>query len=163
MNNKNFKKIIEEAKSGQACIEYPGYYNLSIKGLSKIYERDSILQQIELRALYERKNSYSVALNHLVNEFHSICFYLDDYENKDHNKYTAADVDNFLNNKVTFDSKNSIQNLFKRRNNNDVSHPGTDELLSQGVTKEEYKKYKKVVGKCLNEILGEESLALVEL
>ena len=153
MNDKYFKEIINGAEEGQAYIKNPGYYNLDIEDWPEIYNKDSILQQIELRVLNERKCSYSIALNHLVNEIQSICFYLDDTVDEEQSRYRASDVDKFLAGKVSYVSKNNIQNLFKRRNNNCVSHSGIDELLSQGVSKVEYEKYKENVGRCLKELV----------
>jgi hypothetical protein len=62
-------------------------------------------------------------LNHLVNEIQSICFYLDDTVDEEQSSYKASDVDKFLADKVSYVSKNNVQNLFKRRNVSVKSSP----------------------------------------
>lgn len=47
-----------------------------------------------------------------------------------------------------------IDKLFNRRNNNQVSHSGINDFLSQGVTKKEYFDYKRKVNVFFQQISG---------
>ncbi len=149
--DKYFKKILREAGEAKMYCDYPNDSKISFDCLFEMYNQDSILQQVELRSLYEREGSYSIALNHLVNEIQSICFYLDN-TSKPFKDYKKEDIQVFLGDKVSMVSIIYIAKLFNRRNNNKASHSGTNNFLSQGVTKQEYFNYKGKMNIFLREI-----------
>lgn len=153
----NIGEIVKLIDNPEIDINKPGYCNLKFSKTKLIQEKISIIKQIELRKFNEKKENYSVALNHLVNEIHSICYY---YENEvsenicQIKNYDANDVCNLLkdegiSNTITI----QIENLFDRRNNNGISHSGTDEAMFSGVSKNEYNEYKGYVEKCIEQLL----------
>jgi AbiA family abortive infection protein len=146
-----FRNIIESLKGN---IGETGYYNLPFDRLSLIVENRSILSQIKLRIINESRDNISVALNHLVNELHVICYY-SDTPLKNMKNYKVNRVIEFLRIiAVPNDIIIGVQNLFDRRNNNSVSHAGTEDNISWSVTKEEYIEFKKIVQDCLKYILN---------
>lgn len=131
--------------------EEPGYYSTHFDKLANLFSSISLIEQIRMREYAERTEQYSVALNHLLNEIHLICSIL---ESKDIKKYKSPDVEIFLTSKhVPNFIIIKIKNLFDRRNNNPVSHPGSDTRVAWAVSKSEYHNYKEYVGKTLELIL----------
>ena len=127
-----------------------GYYGLRVKRVSKIAE-PNVTEQIRLRVLWELKEEYSVALNHLLNEIHAICRILDQ-EAKIAKRYEADEVAAFLSNQnVPHETHTQIRNLFDRRNKSLVSHA---DPIAWAVTKAEYMNYRHHVGNCLKHLLG---------
>jgi len=134
--------------------EEMGYYNLDETKFQTIGKHVHIIDQIRLRAMSERTLAYSVALNHLLNEIHAICYILDKNTKKSHKEYDAKDVVDFLMlQNVPHETCNGIRNLFDRRNRNQVSHPGSEKAISWGVSKKEYQDYYVYVENCINLIL----------
>lgn len=129
----------------------PGYYNFTCMQMKNLSQMPDVLEQTRLRILSERIGSYSVALNHLVNEIHAVCI---KQEKANKKNYDVNDVIKFLQSKgIGHEICINIRNLFDRRNSNSVSHPGSDESLAWEVTKEEYLNYYKYVGQCLDFLL----------
>lgn len=129
----------------------PGYYKLSISQLKPLLTQHSFIEQVRLRAYNEKLGNYSVALNHLLNELHFICCFI---EKEDIIKYKSTSVDNFLHNRhIENADRIKVRNLFDRRNNNTVSHPGDDDRIAWGVGENEYFMYKKTVASVLSKIL----------
>lgn len=150
--NNSFNQIANIYRQSQLYSNYPGYYELSAAQVLLLSEHSHILEQIQLRVFNEKIGSYSVALNHLLNEIHAICWQFD--LNKKH-KYEAEDAVRYLQTKcVPHEIRIDIRNLFDRRNRNTVSHPGSGQNIAWGVTKEEYFKYSDAIGKCLSFILN---------
>jgi hypothetical protein len=119
--------------------------------MKKLSEMPDVLEQTRLRILSERNTSYSVALNHLVNEIHAVCIKQEKANKKD---YDVNNVVKFLQSQgIRHEICIKIRNLFDRRNSNSVSHPGSDGSLAWEVTKEEYLDYYEYVGQCLDVIL----------
>lgn len=150
-DDKHFHEVLVVYKDIEINYKRPGYFNLSIEYTYKLLNNNPlIIKQMELRVLNENRADYSVALNHLVNEFQSICFLLDIPEMK---HYTAKLVEEFLK-KQNVDHPISIQirNMFDRRNNNLVSHSGDEKIQGTAVTKEEYTIYKTAVSNCLQHL-----------
>lgn len=149
-----FGKIFNVYHKTEKDCALTGYYNnLSANSIKSISKDPHIVEQIRLRVFNEKVESYSVALNHLLNEIHAIAL-LRDQQNKKTNEYEADDVVNYLIYKgVPHEICIDIRNLFDRRNRNTVSHPGSEQRTTWGVTKEEYFKYLEAVGKCLEIIL----------
>ena len=106
-------------------------------------------EQIRLRVLCEQKEEYSVALNHLLNEIHAICYVLDK-EVEGGKKYEADEVAMFLGDQnVPHETHAHIRNLFDRRNKNPISHA---DPIAWAVTKDEYMNYRSHVGDCLKHL-----------
>ena len=125
-----------------------GYYGLMAEKVSKIAE-PNVTEQIRLRVLCELKGEYSVALNHLLNEIHAICYMLDE-EAKDPKKYEVDEVAAFLRGRtVPHETHAQIRNLFDRRNKSPVSHA---DPIAWAVTKNEYMNYRHHVGNCLQHL-----------
>lgn len=151
-----FSHIASVYQESKIVSDYPGYYELSGEQLTSILCESQIIEQIRLRIVHEKIGSYSVALNHLLNEIHAVCLLLDENKKK---KYEADDAVNYLTSKfVPHEICIDIRNLFDRRNRNTVSHPGSDQNIAWGVTENEYIQYRDAVGKCLKIIcpLGRE-------
>lgn len=144
--NCHMHKIIDSFVTAKLHCDRPGYYSLNCMQIKQLAEMPEVIEQVRLRVLSERSLSYSVALNHLVNEIHAICI-KQDQKKKD---YTVKDVVEFLRSKhVQHEVCIKIRNLFDRRNSNSVSHPSSYESLAWEVTKEEYLDYYENVGTCL--------------
>lgn len=150
-NHDKFSHIGNVYQEAKIVSEAPGYYHLSGNKVITLSEESHIIEQIRLRTLNEKISSYSVALNHLLNEIHAICLLRDAKKKK---KYEADDAVKYLADKcVPHEICLDIRNLFDRRNRNTVSHPGSNQNIAWGVTKDEYTKYRNAVGKCLEIIL----------
>jgi AbiA family abortive infection protein len=149
--NLHMSSIIDVFLDCKLNCHQPGYYNLTCIQMKKLSEMPDVLEQTRLRALSEKCASYSVALNHLVNEIHAVCI---KQEQKSKKNYDVNDVVKFLQSKgIQHEVCIKVRNLFDRRNSNRVSHPGSDESLAWEVTKEEYMDYYKHVGLCLDFLL----------
>jgi hypothetical protein len=110
-----------------------------------------VIEQIRMRVFHERSQSYSVALNHLLNEIHGLCIRK---EAADKRQYDVNDVFKLLtSNNIPCETRIKIRNLFDRRNSNGVSHPGSGNNMAWEVTKEEYLDYYKHVGECFERLL----------
>jgi AbiA family abortive infection protein len=146
--NIHMQDIVNIFLDAQLNCDKPGYYGLTCMQMRKISEMPDVIEQTRLRVLSERTGSYSVALNHLVNEIHALCIKHEKANKKD---YDVNDVVKFLYSKsVPHEICIKIRNLFDRRNSNSVSHPGSDSSMAWEVTREEYLDYYEHVGKCLD-------------
>lgn len=147
------KKIVNRIIKPDLYDTHPGYYDLCEKQIEKLTPTKEIIEQIRSRVFNERTGSYSVALNHLLNELHGICYHLDSFtiNSKD---YDVNQVVKFLQTKgISHKVRIGVRKLFDRRNSNQISHPGTDNFFTWSVSKSEYMKYHKVVNDCLNALL----------
>lgn len=145
-----FSHILDLYDITDPNVEYPGYFELSIDEINTVIANNTeVIKQMELRVLNELSGDYSVALNHLVNEFQAVCYSLDN--KKDQKKYDANSVVSLLE-KVNINHEQCIviRNMFDRRNNNLISHAGEESVRGMAVTEPEYANYKIVVGECLN-------------
>ena len=143
---KEVMKIFEDSSPPKLL----GYYGLRAERVSKIAE-PNVTEQIRLRVLCELKGEYSVALSHLLNEIHAICYVLDGVDS-DPDKYTEKEVTKFLRiRKVPHKTHAQIRNLFDRRNKSPVSHANP---IAWAVTKDEYMGYCSHVSDCLKHLLG---------
>lgn len=150
--NTHMKDIINVFTTGKINCVSPGYYGLSCMQIRQIAEMPEVIDQTRLRVLSEKEGSYSVALNHLLNEIHAVCK-KKEYK-VDRDKYDVNQVINFLRlNDVSHEVCLKIRNLFDRRNSNSISHPGSDDSIAWEVTREEYWDYHENVGKCLDFLL----------
>ncbi|BAZ79188.1 AbiA family abortive infection protein [Sphaerospermopsis kisseleviana CS-549] len=149
--NVHMSNIVDVFLKKELNCNKPGYYNLACMQMKKLSEMPDVLEQTRLRILSERNTSYSVALNHLVNEIHAVCIKQEKANKKD---YDVNNVVKFLQSQgIRHEICIKIRNLFDRRNSNSVSHPGSDGSLAWEVTKEEYLDYYEYVGQCLDVIL----------
>lgn len=147
----NMSKIVDIFLGGELNCCRPGYYNFACMPMKNISEMPDVIEQIRLRILNERSSSYSVALNHLVNEIHAICIR---QESANSRNYDINDVVKFLQSRgVCHEVCIKIRNLFDRRNSNSVSHPSSNVRLAWGVTEQEYLDYYEHVGRCLDCLL----------
>lgn len=146
--------IYEKIQEANLAIDSPGYYELDSRQIYALKDKAYVIDQIRLRILSEKTSSFSVALNHLLNEIHIICFQLDTNYRGNVKSYDANNVIEFLQsrqlpNRICI----TIRKLFDRRNANQVSHPGSEQSNSWGVSKEEYYTYKQMVGEALQGLL----------
>ena len=137
-----FKKVVDNKNTG--------YYKIDIKKLATLTKQVSFIEQIRQRIYSERQGHYSIALNHLLNEIQLACCII---EGKDIKTFSEPAVETFLTSKgVDNPTKTKISNLFNRRNNNPVSHPGSDSRVAWAVDKTEYNEYKTNVAKAFEAI-----------
>ena len=151
-DNKTFSPIIKMVSKPE-MIPTKDYFKFNFYDIKDFRKDINITEQIRLRVYHEKLEDYSIALNHLLNEFHAICRMYDiDYKDKNYNE---KNVSKFLGKvKVNSEARTKIRNLFDRRNKNPISHPGSDEVVAWAVTKDEYFDYKKYVRKCLKFIIA---------
>jgi AbiA family abortive infection protein len=137
-----FKKVVDNKNTG--------YYKVDLKKMKTLTKQVSFIEQIRQRVYTERQGHYSVALNHLLNEVQLAFCVL---EGKDIKTYKEPDVDTYLTTKgLDNPTRTKISNLFNRRNNNPVSHSGSDSRVAWAVEKAEYSDYKINVAKTLETI-----------
>lgn len=146
-----FKDIVELIINPSQTCEMPGYHNLSCMSIRRISYMPEVIEQMRMRYFYERNQSYSVALNHLLNEIHAVCIRAVDDEDGDCNANKVFEYLTSIN--IPYETRITIRNLFDRRNHNGVSHPGKGDNAVWEVTKEEYFDYQKHVGYCLGSLL----------
>lgn len=149
--NSHMSDIVRLLNDKKISCDSPGYYNLFCMQIRNMSEMPDVLEQTRLRILNERRSAYSVALNHLVNEIHAVCIYLEKANKK---TYNANDVVKCLKKRgVRHKTYVKVRNMFDRRNSNSVSHPGDETSAIWEVTKQEYIDYSKYVGECLDVLL----------
>ena len=143
-------EIMNIFEKGEMYSDFPGYFDLSTEQVQYIKQMHNVIEQIRLRVFAEQRQQYSVALNHLLNEIHSIVWALD-VQSANMPRYDANQVLAFLDGRaVPHEIRIKIRNLFDRRNKNPVSHA---DIASWPVSKSEYIEYKKQVGRCLAYLL----------
>ena len=144
--------IVELIENPGLQQESPGYHKLSRDQCLAVASMPYAIEQIRHRIYSERTKAYSVALNHLVNEIHAICYALDGSIHP--KEYDANGVVEFLSDSgVPSANCVRVRNLFDRRNINQVSHPGSDDYVVWSVSFDEYVGYKHEVGECLKVVL----------
>ena len=112
-----------------------------------------VIEQVRHRVFNERIGSYSVALNHLLNELHGICYQIDSNGNKSKD-YDANQVVQFLQAQgISHQVCIGIRKLFDRRNTNQVSHSGSKNFLAWSVSQSEYLQYHEIVSECLGVLI----------
>jgi AbiA family abortive infection protein len=137
-----FKKVVDNRNTG--------YYKVDIKKMKSLVKQVSFIEQIRQRIYSERQGHFSISLNHLLNEIQLACYIM---EGKDIKTYSEPNVEAFLTLKgLDNPTKTKISNLFNRRNNNPVSHPGSDSRVAWAVDKTEYNDYKTFVAKTMETI-----------
>ncbi|MDQ0228594.1 AbiA family abortive infection protein [Metabacillus niabensis] len=149
--DKHFKDVLLLYETTNLNYNNPGYFELSMQYTYKLLNNNPlIIKQMELRVLNEMRGDYSVALNHLVNEFQSICYSLNE---KDIRNFNANSVEDFLKSaSIEHSICIKIRNMFDRRNNNLVSHSGDENVQGTAVTRAEYTIYKEAVSMCLTRL-----------
>lgn len=150
-NNNHTKEIAEVFLDAKLNCDVPGYHDLTCMQMKRLSEMPDVIEQTRLRVLNEKNGSYSVALNHLVNEIQSVCTKQEQANKED---YDVNKVVEFIKKKhIPHETCIKIRNLFDWRNSNSVSHPGSDNKIAWEVTKEEYDDYYQHIGKCLDLLL----------
>ena len=145
-----FKPIMDAFEKGGISSEIPGYYQLHENQVLKLAKMGNVIEQIRLRVFAEQKKQYSIALSHLVNEFHSIVWQLDG-NGIDQSRYNATHVLDYLTKRVVpHEIRIKIRNLFDRRNKTPIPHADTS---AWHVAELEYIDYRNQVGECLKYIL----------
>ena len=143
-------KIIARIMKPDLSYSQPGYYGLHDKQIEKLLPTKEVIEQVRLRVFNERIGSYSVALNHLLNELHGICYQIDS-NGKKNKDYDANQVVQFLQTQgISHHLCIGVRKLFDRRNTNQVSHPGSDNFLAWSVSNSEYQQYHQIVFDCLD-------------
>jgi AbiA family abortive infection protein len=134
--------------------EYPGYYKLHVQKCRELAKMPHAVEQIKRRVICERAGMYSVALNHLLNEVHSIAKSCDPSADNEGNEYKADDVVRFCRTRgMPNEMVMAIRNLFDLRNMNVVSHPGHDGRAAAGISQSDYREWRIHVGNGLEFIL----------
>ena len=142
-------KIISKVTNPDLAHLQPGYYGLQNNQLQILTTLPDVIEQIRHRVFNERIASYSVALNHLLNELHGICYQIDGNGNKS-KEYDANQVVQFLQAQgISHNICIGVRRLFDRRNTNQVSHPGSANFLAWSVSQSEYWQYHQIVSECL--------------
>jgi len=155
MQNPQWKPLVKAYNKG-LIYRTKDYCKVPRKAIYFFESDINIMEQIRMRRHHENIQEYTVALNHLLNELHSICraLDLDAGSGKD---YNVNKVVAFLNRNQVFNHQRiGVRNLFDRRNKNPISHPGEDKLAAWAVTREEYLNYKKLVMDCLQHLIIEQ-------
>lgn len=138
------KKVIDNKNTG--------YYSIEINKMKLLASQVSYVEQIRQRVYAEKKGEFSTSLNHLLNEIQLACCILEDEDIK---TYKSSNVKNYLTTKrLDSTTKTKISNLFDRRNNNPISHSGSDSRVAWAVEEKEYLDYKSYVATALNTILS---------
>lgn len=151
----HMKQIMVIYRQRKVALKNPGYFGLHADQVLRLAKMHNVIDQIRLRILAEQKNQYSVALNHLLNEVHAVCFRLDTRK-IDEKHYDAIRAIEFLtNSQVPHETSMKIRNLFDRRNKNPVSHA---DPIAWPVGKDEYFDYHYHAGICLSHILCIEAI-----
>lgn len=141
--NEAMQRIMEIYSESVIATATPGYFDLGDAQVLKIAAYPNVIEQIRLRVQSERQHKYSIALNHLLNEIHTICYKLDK-QRIEEKQYEAPKVSEFLiSRKVPHETCLKIRNLFDRRNKNPVSHA---DPIAWPVGQDEYSDYHKHVG-----------------
>jgi AbiA family abortive infection protein len=149
--NQLLKEVVSLILEPKLACAVPGHYSLTCMHIRKLSSMPEVIEQIRMRVFHERSQSYSVALNHLLNEIHGLCIRK---EAADKRQYDVNDVFKLLtSNNIPCETRIKIRNLFDRRNSNGVSHPGSGNNMAWEVTKEEYLDYYKHVGECFERLL----------
>ncbi|MBN1933127.1 MAG: hypothetical protein JW934_00605 [Anaerolineae bacterium] len=146
-------KVVARITDTGLSYHQPGYYGLSDKQVQQLSPMENVIEQIRHRVFNERISSHSVALNHLLNELHGICYQIDGDGNKSKD-YDANQVVQFLQRQgISHQICIGVRKLFDRRNTNQVSHPGSANFLAWSVSQSEYQQYHQIVAECLGVLI----------
>lgn len=118
------------------------------------YQKYTLISQIIRRKIAFQKKNYALALNHLVNEFQLICYYIDDIA-MNYSKYTLENISAFLENKTSIDSTKilKVRNIFDERHTNQISHSISEERLLKSISEQDYLKYEEYLVDIIKEII----------
>lgn len=149
-------RIISKILNSDLAYSQPGYYGLHNSQVQKLCSMADVIEQLRHRVFNERISSFSVALNHLLNELHGICYQFDGNEKKSKD-YDANQVVQFLQREsVSHEVCIGVRRLFDRRNTNQISHPGSANFLAWSVSEAEYWQYHQIVSECLTVLVKSE-------
>lgn len=118
------------------------------------YQKYTLISQIIRRKIAFQKKNYALALNHLVNEFQLICYYIDDI-GMNYSKYTLENISEFLENKTNIDSMKilKVRNIFDERHTNQISHSISEERLLKSISEQSYLNYENYLIDIIREII----------
>ena len=157
--NVHMKRIVDVVQDNAMIdLNASGYYNVPAKGLCRLMRIPEAIDQIRLRRYNETVGSYSVALNHLVNELQAICRSLDVSGAAGRSSYDANAVLGFLKScGVDHDARITVRNLFDKRNVSLISHPSLHGGPVYGIDKKEYEQFRDAVAASVSEVLSRHS------
>ncbi|MBA9077966.1 reverse transcriptase domain-containing protein [Rufibacter quisquiliarum] len=125
---------------------------------TSLLEHDTLMQQIIKIVFAEKRNDFTLALNHLLNCFQHYCYLKDDSPNKaSHKKYNRENVINCLESKLLHEDVQFIMAFYDRRNKNTISHIGDDNMENWIIKSIEYDQYKHKMQKLLEKLFPEEN------
>ena len=156
--NIHMNKIVDTLKCPVLDEMSPGYYDVPAEGLCWLAGMSHVIDQIRLRRYYEIVESYSLSLNHLVNELQAICRFVDVSYTGGSSSYNAEAIEKFLEAcDVDHGTRITVRNLFDKRNINPISHPSFHEGPILGIGKEEYERFRDAVAVTVKEVLSRHS------
>ena len=105
----------------------------------------SIMLQVRLTIIAERRNVHNLAYNHLLNTLHEWCFCNENPSPsmKNRSNYNRNEVVKWLESIASHSEIIFIMTMFDRRNRNTISHPGDDGVDVAPVNKIEYEQHLK--------------------
>ena len=125
-----------------------------------LLSNDTLMQQLIKMVFAEKRNDFTLALNHLLNCFQYYCYLNDDSGNKVlHKNYTRQNVLNFLQGKLLYEDIQFIMAFYDRRNKNTISHIGEDNMEDWIIKSIEYEQYKYKMQKLLDKVFPHENLS----
>lgn len=147
--NNSYLKLIKKLVNRN--FEFEQFNSLDLNLSDEILrDNDSLCQQVKMLVLSEIDGKYNVAFNHLLNVFHNYCFIVDEENTVVQKKYNQKNVTDFLD-RLDFpiDYLNFSIQFFDRRNKNNISHPGEDNMENWVVNKQEFLIYKEKMNELL--------------
>lgn len=126
-------------------------YGMKYVYVYRLRSNRNLIMQIRSRKVAEQSGRWSLALNHLLNELHYVCFLLEKIRNKD---YDAMAVCRYLNKRhISPVDIITVRNMFDRRNSNTISHSGLPSEQLSYVSREEYLRYREVIYRVISLII----------
>lgn len=116
-----------------------------------LLERPGLAQQVRHTVLAERRGTYNVAFNHLLNILHEWCFTHDD-TGDDRHGYNRNNVIRWLEGRAPHDELVFVMELFDRRNQNAISHPGEEGVEVRPVDHAEYQQWRDRLNRFLEQL-----------
>jgi len=121
---------------------------------------DTLMQQVIKIVFAEKRNDFTLALNHLLNCFQHYCYINDSNPNKGHHKnYTRQDVMDSLQSRILYEDIQFVLAFYDRRNKNTISHIGEDNMENWIIKSIEYENYKVKMQNLLEKVFPHENLA----
>lgn len=141
-----FKKIIKNKQFKEIILEYNREVSVEHRYNDKIeYQDYSFTYQIIQRKKALQNKNYSLALNHLLNEFQLLCFKNDRNYEGDIKNYTLVKLGDYLKKIKNLSHKDWLEvfNLYDDRNTNQISHGSLEDKYIKSISKKNYERYSK--------------------